>query len=367
MGPDARSQVSDLQRDFSAFLDLLRFSAAVLVFIVHLITVTGAPIAVSHVAHGSVIAFFVLSGYVISWSAARDGTALRYAISRAARIYTVAIPAIVLTIAIDIYLAHMPAHGGLPSVYELHKPVRYLALALSFTTDFWFLKEDAFSNAPFWSLCYEVWYYVMFGVALFGPRRWKIVCLVCLLALTGPRLWLLFPTWLGGVFVERLHRRAELSQTSAWLGLTAAFLLLLIVSLFGVETSMNGLANALTGGFLTTHMRYSQYVPGDYLTAVAIGGAIFFARYIRFRVLFRLQPYIHAAAGITFSMYLTHFPFLELFAYLFCNRVFYVGAASLICVTLFGVLIERKTSRVRSLMTALAAKIRAASWKTARA
>jgi len=96
-----------LRRDFSAFLDLVRLTAAVFVFLGHLSDRRFGGEALPPfltLAKSSVIAFFVLSGYVISWSAKRDGHALDFAINRAARIYSVALPAVLLTWAVDLAL-----------------------------------------------------------------------------------------------------------------------------------------------------------------------------------------------------------------------------------------------------------------------
>jgi membrane-bound acyltransferase YfiQ involved in biofilm formation len=84
--------VMRLPREFSTFLDLIRFSAAVIVFLGHLsdsrfggeVLRPFLPLAKS-----AVIAFFVLSEYVVSWSATRERTATDFAVNRVARIYSV--------------------------------------------------------------------------------------------------------------------------------------------------------------------------------------------------------------------------------------------------------------------------------------
>jgi peptidoglycan/LPS O-acetylase OafA/YrhL len=153
--------------DLSAFIDLLRLSAAAVVFLAHLssfdaggrsLPVTGT------LAHSAVVVFFVISGYVIASAARRDGSAAGYAVSRAARIYSVALPALALTFILDV------ATGN--TSYQHAQPWKYLPLFLGFATDWWFLTENAFSNVPYWSLSYEVWYYVIFGIALFA-RGWR--------------------------------------------------------------------------------------------------------------------------------------------------------------------------------------------------
>jgi len=55
-------------------------------------------------AHSAVIVFFVLSGFLISLAAQRDGSMTEYLLNRASRIYSVALPAMLLTWAVDRFL-----------------------------------------------------------------------------------------------------------------------------------------------------------------------------------------------------------------------------------------------------------------------
>jgi hypothetical protein len=72
----------------SFYLDLIRFISALEVFLYH--------IGLARFGHEAVIVFFVLSGYVISYTAKNnDRTIGRYAISRFTRVYSVALPALV--------------------------------------------------------------------------------------------------------------------------------------------------------------------------------------------------------------------------------------------------------------------------------
>src|ERR1700712_4370948 len=89
----------------SVYLDLFRMLAALVVFLSHVAgsRLTGflIPEAVSFGAE-AVAAFFVLSGFVIGYVAeAREGSPHLYATSRLARLYSVALPAILATLAFD--------------------------------------------------------------------------------------------------------------------------------------------------------------------------------------------------------------------------------------------------------------------------
>src|SRR5947209_5815746 len=84
----------------SAFLDLLRICAALVVFIFHCPQFWSPRLyaATAPLAHSAVIVFFVLSGYVIAFStlSARQD-AKRFAVARLSRLYSVILPALLLT------------------------------------------------------------------------------------------------------------------------------------------------------------------------------------------------------------------------------------------------------------------------------
>lgn len=341
-----------MKRDLSAFLDLLRTLAALTVFLSHLSTqgYGGEILAdVGAQAHTAVVAFFVLSGFVISWAARRDGSAQEFIMNRAARIYSVALPAIALTLVIDNFLiSHHPEVIG--STYQHDALWKYLPLFLTFSTDFWFLSENALSNVPYWSLCYEVWYYVLFGVLFFGrPPRSRIIALAVLL-LVGPRLWLLWPVWLLGAC---LHRLTPLPRNASRILALASVLLLIALRVTGVETTLNDLLDQATGGFAKTHLRYSQFFLGDYLSAAAIAGLIHAARGADMSLLVLLKKPIGATASVSFSMYLTHYPLLLLFGSFFQGQTVLIGLLTLVSIIVFAAVFEHHKAVFRRAFAAI--------------
>ena len=216
----------------------------------------------------------MLSGFVISWAAERDGTARNYILNRASRIYSVALPALALTWLTDSYLL-MYYPGVLGAPYQYAAPWKYLPVFLTFTNDFWFLSEDAFSNVPYWSLCYEVWYYVVFGALVFGRGFWRWGIAIASLLTMGPRLWLLWPIWLAGAYLYRLPPLTR-RNSRALLFLCLAGVIVLKQS--GFERALNDFGNDVTAGFAEMYLRYSQFFLGDYVATFFIVGAIHAAR-----------------------------------------------------------------------------------------
>jgi peptidoglycan/LPS O-acetylase OafA/YrhL len=321
----------------------MRLSAAAVVFLAHLSYPRfggEALAAFGPLAHSAVVVFFVLSGFVIAWAATRDGNAVDYAMARAARIYSVALPALALTFILDI------ATGN--TNYQHEHLLKYLPLFVTFTTDWWFLNENAFSNMPYWSLSYEVWYYVVFGILLFGRSRGRFVLAGAIMILAGPRLWLLFPVWLLGV---ALHWFPDIPRPR--LVLVGAMLGMVAVKASGIDVVLNDIFNAALGGFAKTHLRYSQYALGDYLFAVFVGLAILAARSANLIALRRCHRPIAAAASVSFSLYLVHFPLLLAFCYIFPGDPWAIGAATLAGVGVFGVVFERNKQVTRNIVAVI--------------
>jgi peptidoglycan/LPS O-acetylase OafA/YrhL len=60
------------------------------------------------------------------------------------------------------------------------------------------------SNSPYWSLGFEVWYYIAFGGFVFSPHRWRWIVVSIVLVFIGPKVTLMFPVWLMGVATYRV-------------------------------------------------------------------------------------------------------------------------------------------------------------------
>jgi peptidoglycan/LPS O-acetylase OafA/YrhL len=186
----------------STLLDVLRITSAFIVFVSHCAQHWSDRVSgvIQPFAHHAVVVFFVLSGYVIAFATLGRGQTgvIDYAVARISRLYSVVIPALVLTGVLQIV-----GTIAAPEVYEGASrgadSLRYV-MSLFFMQSVWFFSAAPATNGPLWSLSYEAWYYLAFGVVIFSKGRfWKIVMLglVCLIA--GPNIILLAPVWLGGL------------------------------------------------------------------------------------------------------------------------------------------------------------------------
>lgn len=343
-----------ISRNSSVSLDLLRASAAMTVFLHHgnWLGLDGGALAWFRrdVGHSAVVIFFVLSGYVIAATLRPQTTPLGYAIRRASRIYSVAVPAVLLTVLIDLAMAHWQLPLG-NTAYELRKPWIYLAIAFTFTGDLWSLGVPAFSDVPYWSLNYEVWYYIAFAIGVFGRGAARWIALAAVLALMGPKLWLLFPIWLGGVAVCRLQQSRPLPQRQARVLAVAAIVLFLLLKALHIEHAVNAEVHRLLAGGPGFPLRFSQWFVGDYIVGILTMALVYALGTAEVRIPAVLQRPIVGLAKVSFSLYLTHYPLLLLFAALFPRHGWVAMALAFVGAVAFGAVFEPQKDRLRRLLT----------------
>lgn len=206
-----------------------------MVFVRHLSypEITGGLLRLPNTGHLGVVVFFVLSGYVIAWLVDERETAWRdYAAARVSRLVSVALPALLLTVFLD-----WIGSAYRPDLYarfaEDSHPVARFLVSLAFMQQVWFINLLPFSNGPYWSLGFEAWYYLLFGVAMFVRRELRPAALALLCVVAGPPILLMLPAWLMGVVAYRGQKRSALSRPMA----AVAFLgtLAVLVTVVGLD------------------------------------------------------------------------------------------------------------------------------------
>jgi peptidoglycan/LPS O-acetylase OafA/YrhL len=355
-----------MHRNISIYLDLIRFLAAAVVFVVHANYerfTGGLPVFwhFKHLGNDAVMVFFVLSGFVIAHVAAdKERTFEEYAASRFARLYSVALPALALTMLLDAAGSRLDPALYTGRWYEYDYPMIRVLAGLTFTNELWFSYTRPFSNGPYWSLGYEVWYYVLFAAAHFlrGKTRVAAVAAICLLV--GPKILLLLPVWALGVWA---YRRSRESRFGVRMGLALFFgsiALYLGFRLAGGPDYLQDLCEQLFGKeFLYDDLSWSRkflasYLIGACVTAHFVGAAALAPHLPRLPA--RLERPIRYAAGFTFALYLLHYPLLQFFAALTPvlglqeHRAAFVAAGALSVVWLLGGAIERQKRPLKALI-----------------
>jgi len=310
-----------MSRTFSIYLDAVRFIAAILVVLTHFRheKFSGGALReiIGNSGNEAVMVFFVLSGLVIAYTVdAKDRNLHDYMLNRLARLYSVAIPALFLTVILD-QTGRVISEGVYD--YEYYRSdwplIRFVA-NMFFTTEFWFFSIRPFSNGPFWSLGYEFWYYVIFGMAIFlkGKIRVLLIAITCIVI--GPKILLLFPLWLLGVMVYHVNKSQKISRTLGWFLFIVSIIAMVMYVGLGAKASLDSFTETILGHKLYDQLLWSKFFISSYLIALIIA-----ANFIGFNSITdvfegffrRLEKLIRYLASFTFTIYLMHFPLMLFF------------------------------------------------------
>ena len=314
-----------MSRGFSTYLDALRALAALVVLLSHFAYsrfTDGHYLIIRDLNLGSdaVILFFVLSGFVIAYTReTKDHTWRQFAFNRATRLYSVALPAIGLTVVFDAIGASMH-----PAAYEgwwhSRTPLSVaVPVSAVFANEWGSAGLRLGTNGPYWSLSYEAAYYVLFACAVYLRGVQRCLLLAAGGLLFGLKVLLLLPAWILGAIVYHRLALSDNCQERNWrapariaaAGTAAAYALCLALDI--PETLMH-LSTEWLGSHVITHLRFS-----DEFLWNALVGFLFAIHLLSVATLLRGQQRPGAAsrmirwlAGASFSVYLVHYPALQL-------------------------------------------------------
>jgi peptidoglycan/LPS O-acetylase OafA/YrhL len=308
-----------MNRHFSVYLDLVRIVAALAVIVYHsnfrlLIT---EKLPFSGHGHAAVIVFFVLSGYVIAYiTAVRENTPLAYWSSRLSRFYSLALPVVLLTPLLDLAgEALAPQFYAGTTTHDL--AWLRIVTSLLFLNEAWLLSIMSFSNVPYWSLCYEFWYYVLFAIASFTRGTRRAVLAGAVMLLVGPKILLLAPVWLAGVALFRWQWLGGVRPLPGVLLVCASWPAYWVFHQYGLSEVGSRWLLELLGPQLHRQMAFSRFFITDYLLALIVLANFVGMRAIADKaapLLLMAEPLIRKLAGYTFSAYILHQPLLQFYA-----------------------------------------------------
>jgi peptidoglycan/LPS O-acetylase OafA/YrhL len=339
----------------SLYFDLLRILAASAVLLYHLWPQLFPHLPLPWPGHAAVIVFFVLSGYMIALVAHRPGATLAsYARQRATRILSVALPALLLSAAIAPLAGSEALHSSGGMRFSAPEFALRLVSSLLFLSQSWRLDLLPPYNPPYWSLCYEVWYYAIYGLWRLGPPRWRVALALAAAFCAGPRAWLLMPVWLLGVAVYHAQRApAQMPPRAAWILFWGAALAAFLV--FWLD------CGALWSAWLRAHwpqaqayLRESAQFGSDYLLGLAVAANFVAARALAGALsgLRRFEPALRGAASYTYSSYLFHMPLAILLWNGFGLHAPWLFIPALLCLLfLFGRCTERQLPLYRRMLS----------------
>jgi peptidoglycan/LPS O-acetylase OafA/YrhL len=331
----------------SVFLDVLRICASFIVLYIHAFAhwfpskvhpnnVPGEP------SHAGVIVFFVLSGYVIAHTTLSNNRGgMQYAQARFTRLASVVIPALLVTAICQFLIGHINPQILIPysRLSRSFTSLRYILSAL-FINEIWFFSATPLLNVPLWSLSFEFWYYVIFGLWFYRKPGWKslilplLACLLC-----GPKILLLLPVWVSGYLAYRLPR-FEIDTSKAW------FLSLLF--LFAAWLAVTFLP-AIPYVFGTKPYYFAAQFVTDWIIGFFIAAALWMLPLgSSFGAGNKFPSILRKIADLTFPLYVLHFPLFILWICLFGCRQndavqFWEAIISVVFVSaLIGIILEKQ-------------------------
>lgn len=311
-----------MSKSFSLYLDVIRFLAALAVFLAHL---SSTPFTSNTIwwrlsGYGdiAVTIFFVLSGYVIAYvTATREKTPAAYFSARIARLYSVVGVALLLTFVFDkIGMSFNPDFYSIQKV--LWKPASwagYLSSAV-FLNEYQIFGFNGISpgtNGPWWSLSFEATYYVVAGLILFAPRWIWIPATLVILGLAGKTVVVLLPIWALGFMLY--HRRGA-NRVPAYIWLLFACMSAAVI--LATPTLVTRFpADNFGFWFPWGRAPFNRNLLEDYFVASAFAIHLISVRNLLSATV-EIQPKITAVARWfgtqTFPLYCFHYPAICLFA-----------------------------------------------------
>lgn len=302
MNKSSRLSITGLS---SVFLDFLRLSAALVVFIYHSNEIwfpanSNSSHILGKAAHAAVVVFFVLSGYVIAFSTSIHNRGPRqYIHARLTRLYSIVVPSLFITGLVEIFISYWNP----PLMAEFSRGVSWPRYILSglFMNEIWFFSAAPPLNTPLWSLSNEFWYYSIFGLFFFSTglfSKYFLSFLGCLLA--GPKILIMMPIWLIG-FGAYYFSTVINPRLKSWLSvlLFLIFTFLAVAYLPAFPDQIGARPFIFASQFLTDYAVALTFALTLLVIPISSGNkSIFWTRNFR------------KIADLTFPIYVLHFPLL---------------------------------------------------------
>jgi peptidoglycan/LPS O-acetylase OafA/YrhL len=316
----------------SVLLDVLRLASAV--------AIAGAHLTQSYFSVGwpnltdegkpALVMLFLLSGLVIRYvTVLRRGKMTDFWVDRISRVYSVVVPALVFTI-IASYLAmrinpayYMPNWGIANS-----RPLLRIGMNLIFMAQSWNLTLDPFANSPFWTLSYEVFYYVFYAVAFYLAGIRRAFWLVIVAVLAGQHILLLLPLWLIGCLAHDIYQRGrdpglslkKINLTFLAIGAGGA---LLVPATFKLLIYLKGFVTRFFWAHhhapINLHWAYVYYTQGLPIVFGLLWVMLLFER-VKVAEKASWVRWVRLLSEATFPLYLLHFPLYVLIVAIFPNE-----------------------------------------------
>jgi peptidoglycan/LPS O-acetylase OafA/YrhL len=164
-------------------------------------------------------------------------------------------------------------------------------------------------NYPHWSICYEFFYYLLFGAFAFLEGKKRVLCVFIIALIAGPAVLILLPVWALGaalIYNQKFRIRSEIWAIVIFIFTAASIYFISSIKLH--DHLQAYLYQTIPGWW---RLGFSQRFVTDYLVAILIALHFCSARtcgHYLLPVLNILKPVITFLAGFAFTIYLFHRP-----------------------------------------------------------
>ena len=239
---------------------------------------------------------------------------------------------------------------------------------LLYCQQIWFFCVNPSSNTPFWSLGYEFWYYVLFGIWMFVLSRWtKALSLLAVSIFVGPKILLLLPAWVVGALAFRLTKDIQMSFKTSFILFVATGIGMITALVFECPLGPN---NDKTG---TAPLYHSSNFFEDNVFAIVVAAhfcccALLSKHFNKNLEKYRLVKSVRWMASHTFSLYVYHQPILlfirAVWKYDPSNpfAVFAVTSITLMVIVCLSKITEERYPALRSLLRRWLAMLSSRCW-----
>lgn len=344
-----------MKKETSLYLDLVRFTAALVVFLGHSAgrSFTGGFLwQLGYYGQTAVMVFFVLSGFVIGYVAnTKEKTITDYWVARIARLSSIVLPALALTMLCDFIGLRLDRSFYVNGPWGYPDGNQFLNYSLStlLIQNVWDLDLNPGINKPFWSLSYELMYYAIFSAGFFLKGKRRIISIIALSALAGPSILALMPIWLMGygcyMVLNKFHHKLN-SHNLFFSALSLSFLCAMVIGDLWIRRHVE---------FKIVHINRTNLL-ADYFDAITFSLHLLLSLPLVAKIeyiLLRFSRIITWVASLTFALYLFHRPLIQVLAVLahddpsaISTRIIVLGGTLLVVAT-FGAWCENQKHAIR--------------------
>jgi peptidoglycan/LPS O-acetylase OafA/YrhL len=196
------------------------------------------------------------------------------------------------------------------SGYPFDQFVARIGGSLLLLNEVWFISITSFSNVPYWSICFEFWYYVTFALVVFMPKRRGVIAALLAAVALGPKFMLLAPCGGWGAALPLACHPGLVGFRVLGLAVLSSVGIVAFHA-FGISEWCSDWLMGVIGKENHRQLTFAKFFIGDYILGVLV-----FLNFASMRnvlahhgqSLLLIERPVRLVANYTFTLYLLHQP-----------------------------------------------------------